>query len=53
MVHGMFLSRAEGFDLGNRIGRLKAVGYFGVTKIRPLYEATYFARLRKAGMPEE
>ena len=25
----------------------------GVPKIRELYEATYFAGLRKAGMPEE
>jgi len=25
----------------------------GVAKIRALYEATYFAGLRKAGMPEE
>jgi len=25
----------------------------GVPKIRALYEATYFAGLRKAGMPEE
>jgi tetratricopeptide (TPR) repeat protein len=28
-------------------------GYWGVPKIRALYEATYFAGLRKAGMPEE
>jgi TolB-like protein/class 3 adenylate cyclase/cytochrome c-type biogenesis protein CcmH/NrfG len=35
------------------IARLKAVGYFGVPKIRALFEATYFAGLRKAGMPEE
>jgi tetratricopeptide (TPR) repeat protein len=33
--------------------RLKAVGYWGVPKIRALFEATYFAGLRKAGMPEE
>jgi tetratricopeptide (TPR) repeat protein len=33
------------------IASLKAVGYFGVPKIRALYEATYFAGLRKAGMP--
>jgi len=25
----------------------------GVPKIRALYDATYFAGLRKAGMPEE
>jgi adenylate cyclase len=30
-----------------------ANGYFGEPKIRALYEATYFAGLRKAGMPEE
>jgi adenylate cyclase len=35
------------------IAGLKAVGYFGVPKIRALYEATYFAGLRKAGVPEE
>jgi hypothetical protein len=35
------------------IARLQAVGYFGVPKIRALYEATYLAGLRKAGMPEE
>jgi TolB-like protein/DNA-binding winged helix-turn-helix (wHTH) protein/Tfp pilus assembly protein PilF len=28
-------------------------GYWGVPKIRALVEATYFAGLRKAGMPEE
>ena len=27
--------------------------YWGVEKIRALYEATYFAGLRKAGLPEE
>jgi adenylate cyclase len=35
------------------ITRLNAVGYFGVPKIRALFEATFFAGLRKAGMPEE
>jgi adenylate cyclase len=35
------------------IARLKAVGYWGVPKVRALFEATYFAGLRKAGMPEE
>jgi TolB-like protein/class 3 adenylate cyclase len=35
------------------VSRLKATGYFGVPKIRALYEATYFAGLLKAGMPEE
>jgi tetratricopeptide (TPR) repeat protein len=28
-------------------------GYWGVPKIRALYEATYFAGLRRAGLPEE
>jgi hypothetical protein len=27
--------------------------YLGVPKVRALFEATYFAGLRKAGMPEE
>jgi TolB-like protein/Tfp pilus assembly protein PilF len=35
------------------IAGLRAVGYFGVPRIRALYEATYFAGLRKAGVPEE
>ena len=38
-------------DRYSSIARLKAFGYFGVPKIRALYEATYFAGLRKAGMP--
>jgi len=40
-------------DRFSSIARLKAFGYFGVPKIRALYEATYSAGLRKAGMPEE
>jgi hypothetical protein len=28
-------------------------GYFGVPKVHALYEATFFAGLLKAGMPEE
>jgi adenylate cyclase len=35
------------------IACLKAAQYFGVPKVRALYEATYFAGLRQAGMPEE
>ena len=35
------------------VARLKDVGYFGVPKTRALHEATFFAGLRKAGMPEE
>src|SRR5262249_25385316 len=40
-------------DRWSSIARLKAVGYFGVPKIRALFEATYFVGLRLAGMPEE
>jgi hypothetical protein len=32
---------------------MKAGGWWGVQKIRTLFEATYFAGLRKAGMPEK
>ena len=35
------------------VTRLKAVGYFGVPKVRALFEGTFFAGLRLAGMPEE
>jgi adenylate cyclase len=35
------------------IAQVTAHGYWGVPKIRALYEATYLAGLRKAGMPEE
>ena len=35
------------------IARLRTKGYWGVPKVRALYEATYFAGLRKAGVPEE
>jgi len=45
--------RLSGDDRYSSIGRLKALGYLGATKIRTLYEATYFSGLRKAGMPEE
>jgi adenylate cyclase len=42
-------------DRYSSIARLKAAGNFGVLipKIRALFEATYFAGLRKAGVPEE
>jgi hypothetical protein len=42
--------RGEG-SLSN-IARIRA-RYWGVPKIRALHEATLFAGLRKAGMPEE
>jgi hypothetical protein len=35
------------------IARLRGLGYWGVPKIRALYEATYFRGLQLAGMPEE
>ena len=45
--------RLSGDDRYSSIARLKSIGHWGVPKIRALYEATYFAGLRKAGMPEE
>jgi len=57
------LAQARGLPTGDRystLGRLRAAGYhptapgnWGVPKIRALFEATFFAGLRKAGMPEE
>jgi predicted Zn-dependent protease len=44
--------RLSGDDRYSCIARLRANG-FGVPKVRALHEATYFAGLRKAGMPEE
>jgi hypothetical protein len=35
------------------IARIAAMQHWGVPKIRALFETTYFAGLRKAGMPEE
>ena len=35
------------------IAHLQASGYFGVLKVHELHETTYFAGLRKAGMPEQ
>ena len=47
--------RLSGGDLFASIAQLKAHpgAWLGGPKIRALYEATYFAGLRKAGMPEE
>ena len=45
--------RASGDDRFSSIASLKAVAYGGVPKIRALFEAIYYAGLRKAGMPEE
>jgi adenylate cyclase len=44
--------RLSGNDRYSSIARV-ATEYFGVPKIRALFEATYFAGLRNAGMPEE
>jgi TolB-like protein/DNA-binding winged helix-turn-helix (wHTH) protein len=40
-------------DSYSSIARLRASEYWGVPKVRALFETTYFAALRKAGMPEE
>ena len=45
--------RLSGDDRYSSLARLQAVWYFGVPKIRALFEATYFVGLRRAGMPEE
>ena len=47
--------RLDGGDLFSSIAHLKAYpgAWWGAPKTRALYEATYFAGLRKAGMPEE
>jgi tetratricopeptide (TPR) repeat protein len=42
----------SGDDRFSSITRLRAAGFFGVPKIRALFERTYFMGLRKAGMPE-
>jgi len=42
-----------GGDLFSSVAKLKANWGWGVPKVRGLFEATYFAGLRKAGMPEE
>jgi adenylate cyclase len=45
--------RMSSDDRYSSIARLKAAQFWGVPKIRVLFENTYFAGLRKAGMPEE
>jgi hypothetical protein len=45
--------RLRGEGIFSSVSRLRVSGYWGVPKIRALFEATYFAGLRKAGMPEE
>jgi tetratricopeptide (TPR) repeat protein len=53
---GIELAEARRLGGDNRyasLGRLRAVGNWGVPKSRAFFEATLFAGLRKAGMPEE
>jgi adenylate cyclase len=45
--------RLSADDRYSSVGRLRGSGYFGVPRVRALFEANYFAGLRKAGMPEE
>jgi TolB-like protein/Flp pilus assembly protein TadD len=45
--------RLSSDDRFSSIARMKASANFGTPKTRALFEATYFAGLRKAGMPEE
>jgi TolB-like protein/class 3 adenylate cyclase len=45
--------RLSADDRYRNIARLTDVAYFGPPKARALFDATYFAGLRKAGMPEE
>jgi len=45
--------RLSSDDRFSSIARYQAAGNFGVQKIRALFETTYFAGLRLAGMPEE
>jgi tetratricopeptide (TPR) repeat protein len=50
------LAEARRLTPGDRyssLARARAARYSGVPKIRALFEATYFAGLRKAGVPEE
>jgi hypothetical protein len=45
--------RLSGDDRYLSVARVRANRNWGVPKIRALFEATYFAGLRLAGMPEE
>ena len=47
--------RLDGGDFFSSVANAKAYpgSWSGVPKVRALFEATYFAGLRKAGMPEE
>ena len=45
--------KLAGDDRYSSIAHLKAMGNWGVPKVRALFKATFFAGLRKAGVPEE
>jgi hypothetical protein len=45
--------RLRGEGSFSSIARMRAFGDWGVPAVQDLYETTYFAGLRKAGMPEE
>ena len=45
--------RLSGDNRYSSIARLKVRLQLGVPKVRALFEANLFARLRKAGMPEQ
>ena len=51
--------KLSGDDRYSSMARLKTAGYsgshnyWGVPEVRALFEATYFAGLRKVGVPEE
>jgi hypothetical protein len=50
------LAEARRLTADNRyssIAHLKATVCYGMPKVRALFETTFFAGLRKAGMPEE
>ena len=40
-------------DRYSSIARVRAIAIYGVSRIHALLDTTYFAGLRKAGMPEE
>jgi TolB-like protein/lipopolysaccharide biosynthesis regulator YciM len=45
--------RLNGAGFYSSIARLRETGYFGVPEVLALFETTFFAGLRKAGMPEK
>ena len=45
--------RLSADDRFSSVARLRASQYWGVPRIRALFETTYFAGLRRAGMPED